>query len=145
MNFSFASKFLTSALLLASASSMAFEITCVRDERPVDGDLAKIVLSVTAQGAGVATIEEEGNSPFASHSEKTELRALQCKNARGPFLSVNCTGPYQLTVEDLEVAPGPTGTPGFSHIITVHTTFHNKSFTFGGKTSSMPNSCTSTN
>lgn len=133
---------LTSALMVFTAPAMAFELSCERDDRPVDGDMVKIHLQVDdATGNADAVIEQESNSRAASHSEKTTLRALNCKVRRAAFKSVDCTGPYTFNVSEMElVAPGGGG---FMRRTNVTTTFNNKSYFFGGTSepSRRPNDC----
>lgn len=115
--------------LVLGVQSFAGSVSCVSDYRAVDGGLVKFNLTIENDGHGIATIYEESNSPAASNSENTELRALECKIDKGPFVGVTCTGPYQLSISDMELAPPPGGQ--FSHLFNVSTTFKDKAFTFG--------------
>jgi len=118
-----------SALLLA-APSFAYELTCVSDYRPVDGPFHKVVLTIEKDGRSVARLLEQSDGPAVSHKENTTLRALTCKDqGSSGYLSIDCTGPIQLNVSEMELQGKPPHGHHSRRVI-VSTTFQDKSFSF---------------
>lgn len=123
------SKLVITASLVLGLPVFAGTVSCISDERPVDGDLVKFDLTIDANGSAVAEIYEESASPVVSNSEKTQIRALSCKVDSHPFTNITCEGPIDLSLSTMEVFPPPGG--NFAHIYHVSTTFKDKNFSFG--------------
>lgn len=127
------SKLFMMASFVVALPVFAGTVSCISDERPVDGGLVKFDLTIAADGSAVAEFYEESASPVVSHSEKTEIRALSCKVDNHPFTNISCEGPIEVSLSDMELAPPPGG--NFSHLFHVSTSFKDKHFTFGRQVS----------
>ena len=122
------------SLNLMAVSSFGFELSCISDYRAVDGGLVQVDLKFGKDGRGTATIVEQADSPATSHSEKTVLRALECKdNSSAGFLSIDCKGPFTVNVSEMELVGNPNGPEGFSRRVIIATSFDDKNYSFGHK------------
>ncbi len=125
---SFSKLFMLGSFVLA-LPVFAGTVSCVSDDRPVDGGLVKFEINIEADGSAVAKFYEESASPAVSNSENTEIRALSCQVDKHPFTNISCEGPFAVSLSDMELAPPPGG--NFSHLYHVSTSFKDKHFTFG--------------
>lgn len=116
---------LTALALVAGATpSFGYQLTCLRDYRPVDGDMVRVELTIQ-EGSHRATskITAASDSPAASHREETTVRALDCIPDASEPRAVSCTGPIGFRSEVVVGAQG-------KKVVRVTDGYHRRTYEF---------------